>query len=141
MIRGIFHTAVTVRDMEKTLWFYCNLLGGRHIFTIQHPDGRKHIESVQYPDGTFLEFFYPDPLRPLGNHLGNHHFSLYCDDIFETAQLLRSHDITILSDPAIVRDQNWQLWCLDPNGYRVEIMQVMPDCPQRTPGFPYTILK
>lgn len=140
MVRGIFHTAISVRDMDRSLQFYCNCLGGKHIFTIQQPIGRNHIESIQYPDGTFIELFYPDPVRPLGTHLGNHHFSFYCDDIFETEKLLRSNGVTILSEAKIVRDSNWQLWCLDPNGYRVEIMQVMPNCPQRTPDFQYAIL-
>lgn len=138
MIQGIFHSAVSVVDMDKTLHFYCDILGGKKLFQIGQPPGRRHIVSVLYPNGTFLEFFYPDPDKPVGKELGNIHFALITDDIFETERLLSSHGVTILSRPKIVRDKNWQLWCLDPNGYRVEIMQLVPECPQLTPDFQFT---
>lgn len=141
MILGVFHTAISVTNMHETLHFYCDILGGKHLFTIEQPPKHPYIESVLFPNGTFLEFFYPDSSHPLGQELGHNHFSLITDDIFQTEALLKKHQVTILSSPKVVRDQNWQLWCLDPDGYRVEIMQLSPDCPQRNPDFSYTILK
>ena len=139
MITGIFHTAITVADMDQTLDFYCGILGGIRMFTIEQPKGTPHITSVCFQDGTFLEFFYPkgQKVEPLK---ADHHFALITDDIFETERLLDAHGVEILSRPQIVRDGNWQLWCRDPNGYRVEIMQISPNCPQRREPKEYTVL-
>lgn len=139
MIKGIFHSAITVIDMERTLWFYCGILGGERIFTIEKPRGHPHITSVRFADDTFLEFFYPGPAEPTPE-AADHHFALSTDDIFAMEKLLDAHGVEILSRPKIVRDGNWQLWCRDPNGYRLEIMQVMPDCPQRRRPTAYEIL-
>lgn len=141
MITGIFHTAITVQDMPRTLHFYCEILGGRHIFTIEQPAGHPYIESVLFPDGTFLEFFYSNPKAPLSGVPCDHHFALITDNIFDEEKNLRAHQVEILSSPKIVRDGNWQLWCLDPNGYRVEIMQISPSCPQRAAGAEYCVLE
>ena len=139
MINGIFHSAVTVIDMERTLEFYCLILGGERMFTIEAPKGHPHITSVRFADDTFLEFFYPDSAKPATGN-ADHHFALSTDDIFATEKLLDAHGVEILSRPKIVRDGNWQLWCRDPNGYRVEIMQIMPGCPQRRRPSVYEIL-
>jgi catechol 2,3-dioxygenase-like lactoylglutathione lyase family enzyme len=131
MITGILHTAITVKDMDKTLNFYCYILGAKKIFTIDEPQGCPFAVCVQMKDGSCLEFFYPREEYPLGKELGKNHFCLIVDDIFELEKLLEQNNITITSRPKIARDKNWQLWCIDPNGYEVEFMQMMPGCPQR----------
>ena len=139
MIKGIFHTAIKVVDMDRTLDFYCGILGGERMFTIEQPKGRPHITSVRFADNTFLEFFFPDgsPVYPFE---ADHHFALITDDIFELEKELRANKVEIISGPQIVRDGNWQLWCRDPNGYRVEMMQLVPDCPQLQDEVVYKIL-
>ena len=131
MVEGLFHAAVSVKDMEKTLWFYCDLLGAEKLFTIDEPEGCPLIVSVKLKDGTCLEFFYPRKEFPLSDQLGRNHFCLIVSDIFKLERLLDENNIVITSRPKIARDKNWQLWCIDPNGYPVEFMQIMPGCPQR----------
>ncbi len=43
---------------------------------------------------------------------------------------LDQYGIEMTVRPKRVRDGNMQIWCLDPNGYRVEFIQYMPGCPQ-----------
>ena len=132
MITGLLHAAISVRDMERSLAFYRDLLGGRIIFKKDEPAGCPFIICLQYPGGSCLELFYPRSEYPLGDQLGRNHFCLITDDIFETERALCSAGIPVTSRPKIVSDGNYQLWCEDPNGYRVEIMQLMPGCPQLT---------
>ena len=109
------------------------------MFTIEQPKGRPHITSVRFGDNTFLEFFYPDE-TPAHPRDADHHFALITDNIFEMEKVLQENEIEIISSPRIVRDGNWQLWCRDPNGYRVEIMQLVPDCPQLQKNIIYQTL-
>ncbi len=130
MIRGIFHSAITVLDMDKTLEFYCEILGGEQMYIIEQPEGTPFITAVRFADHSFLEFFYPNSQSKPSPERADHHFALICDDIHQTEAMLREKGVEILSTAKVVRDGNLQIWCRDPNGYRVEIMQLIPDCPQ-----------
>ncbi len=135
MVQGISHIGLSTKNMEASLAFYITVLGGRKIIRIEEPKGTPWIETIQYPDGTCVELFYPRPEQfPLGTELGRNHLCFRVDDIRAIEQRLDSFQISITSRPKIVRDGNWQLWCQDPNGYPVEIMQYTPGCPQLTPG-------
>ena len=39
MVKGIFHAGVSTRDMEESLRFYCDVLGGTRIMEIEEPKG------------------------------------------------------------------------------------------------------
>ena len=132
MITGLLHAAVSVRDMDESLAFYRGLLGAKVIFTKDEPEGCPLIVCLQFPDGSCLELFYPRAEYPLGGELGRNHFCLITDDIEETQRSLDAAGVEITSRARRVSDGNMLIWCLDPNGYRVEIMQLMPGCPQLT---------
>lgn len=135
MVTGLSHIGLSTRDMEASIRFYTEILGGEILMEIEEPKGTPWIVTVQYPDGTCIELFYPRPEQfPLGTELGRNHPALCVDDIHALEQRLDDYGVTITSRPKIVRDGNWQLWCLDPNGYRVEFMQYLPGCPQLTHG-------
>ena len=131
MIIGLSHVGISTRDMEGSLRFYIQVLGGRHILQVQEPKGTPWIENIQFPNGTCVELFYPQPEQfPLGTQLGRNHLSFVVEDIHALEKHLDEYNVMITSRPKIVRDGNWQLWCTDPNGYPVEFMQYMPGCPQ-----------
>lgn len=128
MIKGLLHSAISVKNMEESLRFYCGILEVRQLFSLDDPDGEPQIICLQMVDGSCLELFYPRAEYPVEEKIGRNHFCLIVDDIFALEKTLDAADVAILSRPQIVRDGNWQLWCLDPSGYRVEFMQMMPDC-------------
>ena len=131
MIQGIWHIAVSTKDMERSLWFYCDVLGGIHMkeLSIEEPAGQPLIEIVQFRGECYLELFYPRKEHPLGEELGRNHFCLYTDDIFALEERLGRYWVLVTTQPQMARDKNLQMWIQDPNGYRVEIMQVTSDCP------------
>lgn len=135
MVNGISHIGLSTRDMDGSLKFYTTILGGTLLMRIEEPKGTPWIETVQFPDGSCVELFYPRPQQyPLGSALGRNHLSFVVDDIRVMEQRLDMFGVPITSRPKIVRDGNWQLWCTDPNGYPVEIMEYVPGCPQLTHG-------
>ena len=44
MFQGFGHTAIWVRDMEKSLHFYCDILGGKKAFF--DGSGRQTLDSI-----------------------------------------------------------------------------------------------
>ena len=135
MVIGLSHVGISTRNMAESIDFYTRILGGEILMEIEEPKGSPWIANVQYQDGTCVALFYPRPQQfPLGTELGRNHLSLRVDDIRELERVLDENGVTITSRPKIVRDGNWQLWCLDPNGYPVEFMEYVPGCPQLTHG-------
>jgi len=134
MVKGVLHAGISTRDMEQSVWFYAEVLGGRVMMEIEEPKGTPWIVCVQYPDGTCVELFYPRAEFPLGTELGRNHLCLSVSDIHELERRLDQCGVKITVRPKKVRDGNLQLWCTDPNGYSVEFIQLLPGCPQLVHG-------
>lgn len=135
MVVGISHIGLSTRDMAGSIRFYTEILGGRIIMEVEEPKGTPWIVNVQFEDGSSIELFYPRPEKfPLGTELGRNHPAFRVDDIHALERRLVSYGVPITSPARIVRDGNWQLWCTDPNGYSVEFMEYVPDCPQLKRG-------
>jgi lactoylglutathione lyase len=146
-VTGLFHSGVTVSDMERSLRFYRDGLGlevefdttvgGAYLRTVLDLD-HDHIRAVylRVPGGTFIELLeyrgierYDAAARPCDYGAG--HLCLYVDGIDEVhAHLLelgfrgRSETpVDITSGPnAGARS----IYLIDPDGYHVELYQKRP---------------
>nr|WP_308737680.1 VOC family protein [Paenibacillus sp. AR247] len=58
MIRGIGHLAFDVADMNKSIDFYCGILGFKKAFSIEDDHGNPWIEYIKVREGQFIELFY-----------------------------------------------------------------------------------
>ena len=135
MVVGLAHTGMSTRDMEKSLKFYTEIFEGRIIMKIEEPKGVPWIEMCRFPDGTLLELFYPRPEQfPLSDQLGRNHLAFRVEDIEAFRQKLLENNVEGVTGIKTARDGNLQMWCVDPNGYRIEIMQYHPDAPQLKDG-------
>ena len=130
MVKGLGHAGISTRNMDESIRFYCDILGGRIILEVEEPKGTPWIKCVQYPDNTCIELFYPRKDFPLGTELGRNHSCFIVEDILELFQKLKESEIPITTEPRVARDGNLQMWCLDPNGYPVEFLQLTDTCPQ-----------
>ncbi|MCS7462902.1 VOC family protein [Paenibacillus doosanensis] len=137
MIKGIGHNAYTVRDMEKSLHFYCDILGFRRIFELRKPPANEPwIEYLKVKDGQFIELFYGGIKKTEVDMqtIGYNHLCLEVDDIHEIAAHLKSKGVTLDVEPKQGLDLNYQCWAKDPDGNRIEFMQLHPDSPQVQSG-------
>ena len=128
MILGISHIALTVADMDKSVHFYCDVLGFSVAFDINNDKDEPWIKYIKAGSSQFIELFYN---RKGENNNGS--FSHVCfevDDIQKTAKNLRLHNINVDSGPSQGKDNNYQCWAKDPDGNRIEFMQLSPDSPQ-----------
>jgi lactoylglutathione lyase len=90
-ITGIGHLALWVGDMEKSLHFYCGILGFERAFEL-------------------------------------------VDDIHETVSDIETRGGTLDRPIKTGKDGNSQCWVKDPDGTRIELMQIAADSMQARHG-------
>ena len=125
---GIAHTAYNVTDMKASLDFYVNKLGMEHAFSIPRDDGTPWIEYIKLADGQFIELFYSD--GGFGQNPSYAHLCLRVPSCAEAEKELRAAGVHIDTPTKQGKDTNWQCWISDPDGNRIEIMEISPDSPQ-----------
>jgi lactoylglutathione lyase len=129
-IKGIAHIAYSVHDMDKTLSLYRDILGLPVAFNIER-DGKPWIEYVKVAQEKFIEFFYPGPTDDFAKDITSYnHLCLGVEDIFATEKALDAAEYPVDIRPKQGNDGNWQMWVVDPDGNRIELMQISPDSPQ-----------
>lgn len=133
MITGIGHVAVTVKDMERSVRFYTEALGFQKAFEFRHPEtGDPWIVYLNISPGQFIELFYGGTEdHPWHDCLiGVQHLCFETDDIHAAVEKIRDAGFSIDIEPKQGIDLNWQAWTRDPDGVRIELMQIMPGSPQ-----------
>ncbi len=132
MIKGIAHLAFDVSDMKKSLAFYCDILGFQKVFEIRDHEGNPWIEYIKVCQGQFIELFYcSDPLTQGSAKKASYsHLCLEVDDIYEIANRIKANGLVLDVEPVQGKDLNYQCWVKDPDGNRIEFMQMSPDSPQ-----------
>ena len=130
IVLGIAHTAYNTAQMDNMLDFYCNKLGFKHAFTLKDDNGNPWIQYIKLADNSFIELFYATPEQIKNGDNRYHHLCIRVNDIYATADYLKSKDIKITSGPSVGKDKNSQCWCADPDGNKIEFMCVSPESPQ-----------
>jgi catechol 2,3-dioxygenase-like lactoylglutathione lyase family enzyme len=132
MIKRIGHAAYHVENMEASLHFYCTILGFKHAFELRKDDGAAWIEYIKVCEGQFIELFHGgrNKAEPVKQPIGFNHICLEVYDIYETANHLKANGVTLDVEPKRGKDGNLQCWAKDPDGNRIEFMQLEPGSPQ-----------
>jgi lactoylglutathione lyase len=134
MVASIGHLALTVKDMDKSLDFYCRGLGFERVFDLKHfQTGEPWIVYVHTGKGQFIELFYGGETGYEWSAVqcGFNHLCLVVDDIQEAKRQIEEAGYALEKQPKIGGDGNWQCWIRDPDGVRIEIMQLDPNSPQK----------
>jgi len=144
-IRGVHHTGIIVKDLDRSIYFYHDLLGleiqsepspwfsgpelargvgvpGASLRQVNLTTGDGVVELLEYgnrPDG--------DDTVPPQNRLGSSHVALRVDDIAATVADLAAKGIGFLTAPNSVDEGTLAGWrwnyFLDPDGYTVELVE------------------
>lgn len=156
MLKCVSHVSFLVSDMEKSLQFYCNVLGMKKAFEVNDDDNNPWLIYLKVCEGQFIELFYggspksasgndisedafkatqkiSDPTSNIkaGNPSGYVHLCLEVDNIFDIAATLKKEGITLDIELKMGKDLNYQCWASDPDGNKIEFMQISPKSPQR----------
>ena len=131
-LAGIGHVALKVADIGRSLEFYRDRLGFAEMMHLNNDDGSLWLVYLRITDTQFLELF-PDgqgDRAPDRDATAVNHFCLECDDLDATAARLRDAGVKLTVEPKMGLDGNRQCWIEDPDGNRIEFMQMSPDSMQ-----------
>ena len=133
MIKGIGHIAFNISNLERSLDFYCNKLGLREAFRLDREGTPSPwIVYLQIAPGHFIELFPGATGENKPSQVGYNHFCLLVEDMAATLKELEARGLPINGEPTRGLDNNWQYWLTDPDGNRIELMQISPDSPHAT---------
>jgi lactoylglutathione lyase len=130
MITGIGHAAITCQDIEKSLDFYTRILGLPEAFRMNRDDGSLWMVYLKTGSDDFIELFTDggDPAEVPQNASGFKHLCLWVDDIEATLRDLQAKGLDVDPEGARTgRSKCRQYFIADPDGVRIELMQLMPE--------------
>ncbi len=129
----IGHLAITVKNMEKSLDFYTKCFGMKRVFDLPRPEtGEPWIVYLYVDGGQFIELFYggENDYRWDAADRAYNHVCLTVEDMDATLKAIEKAGYPLVKPAKIGCDGNRQAWIDDPDGVRIEIMQLGPDSPQ-----------
>lgn len=149
MIKGIWHTSFTVKNIEETIKFYRDVLGLDLVHT-QVQNNEYTRELVGYddaylnvamftisglnasPSGHILEFVEyvnpPGEYVPVGTaHTRSAHVAFVVSDIHALVERLKEVNVTFKSEVVLIREGinkgGFTIYFLDPDGITLEFVQ------------------
>jgi lactoylglutathione lyase len=128
-ITGIGHIALKVYDLDASLAFYRDRLGFPEMLRIDKDDGSLWLVYLRVTDEQFIEIFpgAENPRAPGWNGNAITHVCLTVDDLDAVVDRVERAGIKLLIEKKTAADGNRQAWIEDPDGNRIEFMQLSPD--------------
>jgi lactoylglutathione lyase len=126
------HVAVRVKDMARSLDFYTRRLGFPEMLRLNYADGSLFLVYLRITDTQYLELF-PNGVGdkvPEREALAINHICVTTDDIERTLRELAEAGIPLTRELKLGPDGNRQAWIEDPDGVRIEIMEMAQDSMQ-----------
>ena len=126
------HSMVRVRDLEKSIRFYCDLLGLKEVRRKDNPQGRFTLVFLAAPgqDGVAeVELTHNWDDEDYGGARNFGHLAYEVDDIYAACQRLMDGGVTINRPP---RDGH-MAFVRSPDGISIELLQKDGSLPPREP--------
>ena len=131
-ITSLGHAAIKVKDLDASLHYYKDLLEFPEMLRLHHPDGKVWLVYLRITDTQFLEVFpgADGDRAPGWDANGVNHLCLTVEKIDELVARMQAKGIKMLMPAKDGADGNRQAWIEDPDGNRIELMQMNPGCMQ-----------
>lgn len=131
-ITGYGHAALKVKDVDASLAFYRDQLGFPEMLRLHKDDGSLWLVYLRITDLHYLEIFpgAEENRAPGWNANGVNHLCFTIDDLDATTKRITDSGIKLTAAVKSGADGNRQAWIEDPDGNRIELMEMHPDCMQ-----------
>lgn len=151
-ILEIGHIALKCANVDESVKFYTEVLGGVKKFELTYEEWLQHIGTtngeaakaakeaelrekgllgqvwITYIQlgSQFVELFNPEGITKYNlpdGALNYSHVALVVDDIKAYTEQIRKNGAVIDVEPSFGLDYTWQMWTHDPDGNKIEFMQ------------------
>ena len=123
----LLHTMLRVGNLERSLQFYCQLLGMKLLRQKDYPGGEFTLAFIGYgeeSDNTVIELTYNwgKESYELGDAYG--HIAIGVDDIYATCKEIEAQGGNVTRQPGPMKHGSTVIaFVEDPDGYKVELIQ------------------
>ncbi len=123
----VLHTMLRVGNLEKSLQFYCEILGMKLIRQKDYPGGKFTLAFVGYGDESEnavieLTYNWGTEKYDLGNGYG--HIALGVNDIYSACDKIKAQGGNVVREPGPMKHGSTVIaFVEDPDGYKVELIQ------------------
>ncbi|WP_119419226.1 lactoylglutathione lyase [Desertibaculum subflavum] len=124
----LLHTMLRVRDLDKSLHFYTDLLGMKLLRKNDYPGGRFTLAFVGYgdeKDTAVIELTHNwDQAEPYTIGSGYGHIALGMPDIYAACEALQKAGVSVPRPPGPMKHGTTHIaFVEDPDGYKIELIQ------------------
>lgn len=124
----LLHTMLRVGNLERSLAFYCQVLGMRLLRQKDYPGGEFTLAFVGYgdeADHTVLELTYNWGTDHYEIGTGYGHIALGVEDIYGTCEAIAAQGGKVTRPPGPMKHGSTVIaFVEDPDGYKVELIQL-----------------
>lgn len=124
----LLHTMLRVGNLEKSLQFYCDVLGMTLLRQKDYPGGKFTLAFVGYgdeSDHTVLELTHNWGVDSYDLGEGYGHIALGVDDIYKTCEEIKARGGKVVREPGPMKHGSTVIaFVSDPDGYKVELIQL-----------------
>lgn len=144
-LTGLHHAAIRTRNITESIRYYSDVLGLKEAFRLKRDDGTLSAVYLIITPGQYLElismepagkkrFRFPKRLRSVFHKLSGYseisHICLIAEDIQHAYNTILASGGPVDSGIERGRSQCLRFWTHDPNGARIEIMEITPESVQ-----------
>lgn len=127
----LLHTMLRVGNLDKSIQFYCDVLGMNLIRQKEYPSGEFTLAFVGYgkeSENAVIELTYNWGVEKydLGDGFG--HIALGVDDIYGTCAKIAAKGGRVVREPGPMKHGSTVIaFVEDPDGYKIELIQMTPE--------------
>ena len=123
----ILHTMLRVGDLDRSLQFYCDVLGMQLLRKKDYPAGKFTLAFVGYgpeSEGAVIELTYNWGTERYDIGDGYGHIALGVDNIYDTCDAIKARGGEVTREPGPMKHGTTVIaFVKDPDGYNIELIQ------------------
>ena len=124
----MLHTMLRIGNLDKSIAFYCDVLGMKLLRRKDYPGGEFTLAFVGYgeeKDNTVIELTYNWGVEKYDLGKGYGHIALGVDDIYGTCDRIKAQGGKVTREPGPMKHGSTVIaFVEDPDGYKIELIQL-----------------